>query len=260
VAADVQLAGAIATERLLLEWSEAPWDTAIYRQPVLQVTRLELRGDATAADAAPFLQARDACGSTLVSCRLPAERLRESMFLEDLGFRFVEMLYAPEIDLQGLAAPAQPLQLARAEAADLQAVREIAGSAFRNERFHVDPRLPMHLADLRYQNWACSALEHPRQRLEVLRDGGEIVSFFVTEMLADGTCYWHLNAVAPGAQGKGYGRRAWQTMLAAAAGEGAARVRTSIVARNHRVLNLYVSLRFRFLPPQMTFHWVRAGG
>ena len=65
-----------------------------------------------------------------------------------------------------------------------------------------------------------------------------------------------INAVAPGAQGQGYGWRAWQAMLAQAHLEGAERVRTAIVARNHRVLNLYARLGFRFPAPLMTFHWV----
>jgi RimJ/RimL family protein N-acetyltransferase len=84
-----------------------------------------------------------------------------------------------------------------------------------------------------------------------------LVAFFVTELLPDGTCYWHLNAVAPGVQGKGYGLRAWLTMLRHARDSGARRVRTSIAARNHRALNLYARLGFRFSPPLMTFHWVR---
>jgi RimJ/RimL family protein N-acetyltransferase len=252
--------GRVDHERLLMEWSEAPWDTRVYGRPVLQVTRLELRAGPRADDAAPFLAARDACQPALVSCRLPGERLRESMFLESLGFRFIEMLYAPGIDCARMPAPIGPLlQLERGTEADLPSVLEIAGTAFRNERFHVDPRLPAQLADVRYQNWAASALDHPRQRLEVLKEDGRLVAFFVTELLPDGTCYWHLNAVAPARQGQGYGRRAWQTMMQAAAAEGAARVRSSIVARNHRVLNLYARLGFRFLPPLMTFHWVPGG-
>ena len=104
----------------------------------------------------------------------------------------------------------------------------------------------------------CPFLDHPSQRLHVIRDGSLLAAFFVTERLADGTCYWHLNAVTPDAQGKGYGRRAWLAMLHQAQGDGAQRVRTSIVARNHRVLNLYARLGFRFPPPLMTFHWVRS--
>jgi RimJ/RimL family protein N-acetyltransferase len=145
----------------------------------------------------------------------------------------------------------------RARPEDLEEIVEVAGGAFRNERFHVDPRLPSRLGDLRYQNWVRSSLEHPSQRLHAVREGAELVAFFVTEQLADGTCYWHLNAVAPQRQGRGYGLRAWRAMMNQARLEGATRVRTSIVARNHRVLNLYARLGFSFPAPSMTFHRVR---
>ena len=79
---------------------------------------------------------------------------------------------------------------------------------------------------------------------------------FVTEVLDDSTCYWHLNAVAPEMQGQGLGKRAWLTMLALAQQDGNARVRSSIVVRNTRVMNLYAGLGFRFEAPSMTLHWV----
>ena len=247
----------IDTADLLLEWSEAPWDTAVYGRPVLQITRLEQRGPKASEDMSAFEQDRDALGTMLVSCRLSHDRLRESMLLEDHGFRFIEMLYQPELELpEGSTLPNGNLSASRANSADLPAVLEIAGNAFRNERFHVDPRLDPALGDRRYCNWVRNSLDHPSQELYILRDGARIVSFFVLEMQADGTCYWHLNAVTPNAQGQGYGRRAWQTMLHQAVMRGARRVRTSIVARNYRVLNLYARLGFRFPPPLMTLHWV----
>ena len=95
------------------------------------------------------------------------------------------------------------------------------------------------------------------QELYVVCDASRRIAFFVTELLSDRTCYWHLNAVAPDAQGQGYGRRVWLAMMNQALEGGAQRVRTSIVARNHRVLNLYARLGFSFPPPSMTFHWVR---
>lgn len=249
----------IDTSNLLMAWSEAPWDSVIFGHPVLQIGQLEVHGTAADQEFKAFEAARDDMGAGLVSCRLAHDRLRESMLLEDHGFRFIEMAYHPELDrLESIALPDDALRIARATAQDLPEVLEIAGNAFRNERFHVDPRLAPSLGDLRYCNWVKSSLDHPRQRLEVVCDGERLVAFFVTEMLDDGTCYWHLNAVAPNAQGQGYGRRAWQAMLRQAREEGARRVRTCIVARNHRVLNLYARLGFRFSPPLMTFHWVRA--
>ena len=140
---------------------------------------------------------------------------------------------------------------------DLPTLIEIAGGAFMNERFHVDHRVAHGAGNRRYQNWVRSTVQHSRQRLHTLRDGEQIVGFFITEMMVDQTCFWHLNAIAPWAQGRGVGRRAWATMLNLAKREGAARVRTSVVARNVRVLNLYATLGFRLEPPAMTFHWVR---
>lgn len=249
----------IKTPDLLLAWSEASWDTTVFGFPVLQISHMEVRGAGANADFAIFEAVRDGMGAGLVSCRLPHDRLRESMLLEAHGFRFIEMAYQPELDgLDGLALPDDTLAVTPASPDDLPGVLVIASHAFRNERFHVDPRLNHALGDQRYCNWVRSSLDHPRQRLSLVWDGARLVAFFVTEMLEDGTCYWHLNAVSPEIQGQGYGRRAWQAMLRQAQDAGAQRVRTCIVARNHRVLNLYASLGFRFPPPLMTFHWVRA--
>src|SRR6266536_1824849 len=253
------LNGCVDTDGLYLAWTQSPWDTAVYGRPVLQINVIEVRGPSADKDIGAFELARDACGTRLVSCRLSHERLRESMLLEGVGFRFIEMLYQPELgDLQSRDLQHENgLALALAASEDLPAILHIAGTAFRSERFHVDPRLPARLGDQRYQNWVRSSFSHPSQRLYVLHDARSVIAFFVTENLADGTCYWHLNAVASEVQGRGYGRRAWQAMLGHAQKEGAKRVRTSFVARNHRVLNLYARLGFDFSPPSMTFHWVR---
>ena len=244
---------------LYLEWVEAPWDTAIFGFPVLQISHIEVRELLPNCNFILFEAARDQLGAGMVSCRMPHERLKESMLLEDHGFRFIEMVYMPELD--DLATTKLPeetgINVALATEGDLPALMEIASSAFRSERFHVDPRLDSKLGDERYRRWVQNSLDHPRQRLYVIRDGPQPVAFFLTEMLADGTCYWHLNAVSPQVQGQGYGRRAWQAMLHEAKIAGAQRVRTCIVARNFRVLNLYARLGFRFPPPFMTFHWVR---
>lgn len=251
--------GIVDTPNLRLEWVEAPWDSVIFGFPVLQISRIEVVGPSATADLTAFEAVRDRMGAGLVSCRLSHEQLKESMLLEEHGFRFIEMVYMPELDgLTGrMLAEEDTLSVKLAEEGDLPALMEIAGNAFHSERFHVDPRLDSTLGDERYRRWVLSALSHPSQRLYVVSDGLQRVAFFVTETQADGTCYWHLNAVAPRFQGQGYGRRAWQAMLNVAKEQGAQRVRTCIVARNHRVLNLYARLGFSFPPPLMTFHWVR---
>jgi hypothetical protein len=139
----------------------------VFGFPVLQITKMEVMDASADDDLAPFEAARNRVGAGLVSCRLPHERLRESMLLEERGFRFIEMAYQPELDdLQARdLGQSSGLEIALAENADLPAVEDIAASAFRNERFHVDPRLDSALGDQRYRRWARSSLNHPSQRL-----------------------------------------------------------------------------------------------
>lgn len=250
----------IDTSALRLSWYESPWDTAVFNAPVYTIDRIEVLTDNAGRDAQQFMKILADSGAHMASCRLPHDHLVESMLLEDLGFRFVEMIYQPVLDklLTTTGQSLLPLAVAKATAADLFELTEIAGNAFANERFHIDPRLPRAIGDKRYQNWVRAAIEHPNQQLQVLRDSGseEIIGFFIIEHMVDGTCYWHLNAISPKFRGRGIGRRAWSTMLKLANTDGAHQIRTSVVARNVRVLNLYASLGFRLEPPAMTFHWV----
>lgn len=248
----------INTPHLHLTWSEAPWDSVIFGYPVLQIHKICVLSKDARKDFTEFEASRDGLGAGLVSCRLPHDQLWESILLEEHGFRFIEMTFHPELDrLDEIDIPGDTLSITQATNRDLPEVLDIAGHAFHNERFHVDPRLDHSLGDLRYCNWVKSSLDHPSQRLYLVRDNSRLVAFFVTEMLQDGTCYWHLNAVSPQLQGQGYGRRAWQAMMRQARENGGRRIRTCIVARNFRVLNLYASLGFRFAQPHMTFHWIR---
>ena len=248
------------THSLKMTWSQAPWDERVCGYPVLQITDIQVLGVDANIDIRKFELVRDKLHAGLVSCRLPHGSLRESILLEDHGYRFIEMVFTPELELSDykVRPEAGLLPVHRATAADMPRLLEIARMSFQNERFKMDPRLDPAISDQRFCNWVSSCQQHPTQVLYVLKDGARIVAFFVTESLSDGTCYWHLNAVAPDAQGQGYGRRVWLSMLDQAAREGTKRVRSNIAARNHRVLNLYARLGFSFLPPSMTFHWVRS--
>ncbi|WP_426106601.1 GNAT family N-acetyltransferase [Massilia sp. TSP1-1-2] len=262
----------IDTHALLLAWSRAPWDEAVCGFAVMQVDQIAVRSAAARADMQLFEQARDAAGAGLVSCRLLHDRLAESMLLEACGFRFIEMMYAPHLalaagdvvdqasdrDADQAAGQDGALRIVRAGPADMDAILAVAASAFQHERFKMDFRLDASISDRRFHNWVANTPGHATQQLYGLYDQQRLVAFFITELQADGTCYWHLNAVAPDAQGQGYGRRAWRAMLGHARQLGAQRVRTSVAARNTRVLAMYARLGFTLPAPSMTFHWVRA--
>jgi RimJ/RimL family protein N-acetyltransferase len=247
------------TERLSLKAALVSWDTEIFHFPVAHIEQFQILDyDQLIPDYMEFESWRDLNQCMLISCRLSHEKLSESMFLEERGFRFIETVLHPTLgDLIRLNIPDQGLEILPANADDLSILKRIAESAFRNERFHVDPRLDPRLGDLRYVRWVANTLTHPRQRLIKILDNKEIVAFFIIEIMDDGRVYWHLTAVSPEHQGKGYGRRTWLAMLRYHQANGCMAVSTTISARNIPVLNLYSSLNFRFLPPEMTFHWMR---
>lgn len=239
-----------------------PWDAEAFGFPVAQIYELEVIDSSLVMESyREFEQWMDAGGIRIVSCRLPHDRLRESIFLESRGFRFIEMVLHPTIEkLQSLNIASDDLVIVPALESDLPVMRDIAERAFGYERYHVDPRLDPGLGDVRYGRWVTNSLNHPRQCLLKVMKGGHIVALFIVESGENRSVYWYLTAIAPEWQGRGYGQRVWRAMLRHHQAEGQDSVMTTISARNVAVLNLYAKLGFRFLPPEMTFHWVRECG
>ncbi len=240
--------------RLHARW--VPWDTDIFGFPVAQITDIEvLRQDQAKQEFLLFDEWCDKHGIQWLSCRLPHDRLKESRFLEHQRFYFVEMVLHPVLENVSAIAPINHrLALKAAAEQDLPAIRGIAGAAFHNERYHIDPGFSTELANLRYRTWVDNAANSQKQRIEVFEDQGRVIGFFIWEALNADTVYWHLTAINPAYHGQGYGRKAWLTMLDYHKSQGCKKVKTTISARNSPVLNLYASLNFHFEPPEMTFH------
>lgn len=250
----------ISDRSLELSAAMVPWDTESFGVPVARIDRLHVHAD----DAAKLAQARlhawlAARQVGLASCRLPDDRLAESLWLEDAGFRFVEMVYGLAVDLpppvEDPVTTAGP-PWAPAQRDDLGALQAIAATAFRTGRLQVDPRLDPAWSGRRYADWVRRSLDDPAHEVLVARIDETVAGFFIVEQTDARSCYWHLTAVAPGLQGQGLGRILWQAMMQRHAAAGIARVRTTIAARNIAVVNLYASLGWRFVSCEATFHWV----
>lgn len=237
----------------------APWDSEPFGFPVGEITHIEVLAQESAAlEINTFWEWASRKDLGIISCRLPEHCLSQTMFLEAQGFRFIEMVLRPRFENPGAwPAPERLLMVQPASEADVPVMQAIVANAFSHERYHVDPRLNHQLADRRYCRWVENSFRHPSQRLIKILDGADIVGVFIIEERADGETYWHLTAIAPQFQGQGYGRLVWLTMLDYHLPRGGKRVTTTISARNIRVLNLYSRLNARFLPPKMTFHWVK---
>ena len=244
---------------LSLRASLVPWDSRALGFPVAQIDEIEL---APPADSAPTI-ARfglwlDDQRVRLVSCRLDSLRLRESMLLEELGFRFVEMVYSPVLEpLRVDRATAEEVVIGPATQDDRAALGAIASSAFTTGRHVLDWRLDESAGHDRYRNWLDGAMVDDGQQVLKASIGRAIVGFFIVESRPDDSVYWHLTAVAREAQGQGIGKRIWRCMIARHHAEGVERIETTISAHNTAVINLYAGLGFRFKAPRSTFHWLR---
>jgi RimJ/RimL family protein N-acetyltransferase len=251
----------IRTAALLLDFYLVPWDTSILNVPVAQIADLRIEEPVQAArDYEAF---SDWCGRqriALCACRLPASRLVDSMFLEERGFRFVELNYLPRLaGLQKLSTSDEDVSVAPAEERDRELLTNMAERMFRHGRFHDDPRIDAKLGDRRYRAWAENAFSAPHQRVLKCSIEGRIVGFFVTEYREKGHCFWSLNGLAPSNVGQGLGKRVWRSMLNWHRVEGVDTVSTSISSHNVAALNLYVELGFRFPLPSITLQWCPAG-
>ncbi len=239
---------------LRLKCSLVPWDSATLGRPVAQITQIEARVGA-ADEFERFERWRDDQSVDIVSCRLPASALRESMFLEARGFRFVELVLRYRSPVLGpVALTTAGPQVSKALIGDLAAIGEIAASSFRDDRYHLDPRLSPAFAGERYRRWVLSIFEYPSQCLYKATLGSRIVGFLIAE--SEGSP-WHLAGVASDAQGKGVGEQIFRAFLQCSRTLGAERAEGVISARNIRVLNLFAKIGCRFSEPQITLHWVR---
>lgn len=250
----------MTTDSMVLEASLAPWDTVVFRFPVACIQSITIKCTTSAQQEWPqFQDWLDAHGVKLLSARLPHDQLVESMFLEKQGFRFIEMVLHPKMtSLQStqLATHAST-QVSRVTAEELPSIAQMAEHAFGYERYHVDPRLPHDLADLRYGNWVRNSLQHTKQTLLKIEHHGVTAGFFIVEDITSQNAYWHLTAMNPSHKERGWATAVWTAMLAYHQTAGIEQVHTTISARNTPVLNLYSKLKFRFNPAEMTFHWLR---
>jgi len=250
----------LESSHLKLVARHTPWDTECFGFPVAQIDILNCRKSINSSGAMqPFLHWLNVHSIRLVSCRLPYDCLVEAMLLENFGFRFVETVLHPYLELRNNEFQNEGgITIETAVPADIAALETIATTAFKHGRIHADLRLGPALGNLRYGRWVKNSLSHPSQRLlKVINHEGRIVGLFITEAYSDQSVYWHLTAISAECSGLGYGWRAWRAMLAHHTHENMCSVRTTITAGNVPVLNLYSKLGFRFLPPEITFHWLR---
>ena len=236
------------------------WDTKVLQNNVVQFQKFKVRNEYKAlSELKEVMRKLKDDGVALTCCRLPHDSVRESIIIECVGFKFIEMVIHPFIDLFSIEefSVDKSIKIEEAESSDLEELSLIAEVAFKDDRFTIDPRIPSRIAGERYRNWVLSCDDHPTQRAYKFSQKGKTLGFFIIEEDEQiKKAYWHLTAISPQYQGLGFGTRCWQAMLDFHRKRGMQEVSTTISTRNVSVLNLYSKLNFRFKAPQSTFHWV----
>lgn len=248
----------LTSDVLRLEARRISWDSELLGYPVGEIILLELEGGADSqCEFARFNSWVKDGDYGMISCRLPHQKLYESQLLERNDFRFIEMVLHPTImNLQDIHIENQGLVVSSIDAVDIPLIGEIAAKAFSYERFHVDPYLNSDFGNSRYKRWVENSQSSDTQQLLKATLDGKIIGFFLVEYRKD-LVYWHLTAMSPEYQGRGLGVRVWAAMMIRHQRDGFNQILTTISARNVPVLNLYSKLNFRFMPPEMTFHWTK---
>ena len=247
----------IRSESLVMDYYLVPWDTEILGRRVAAISRIKVLDSYRAGQQfEPFRHWRDEERIELCSCRIGHDLIQESDFLQQRGFRFVELNFRPVFDsVQSFVFEDRSVDIAEAVDTDKENLADMAGSIFKHGRFHQDPYLGAEIGDKRYRLWLLNGFSRPEQVVYKCMLNDTVVGFFVVEYGADKHCHWSLTGIAPGFSGRGVGTLVWKSMLMFHKNEGMESVDTSISSHNIAVLNLYTKLGFRFPMPQMTFHW-----
>ena len=194
--------------------------------------------------------------SHFATAKVAASNTVEADALQALGFRVIDM--ALTLDAEALAAPRPATRVRFAAPRDRVQVEQIAGSAFRFSRFHLDPRVPKALADKVKASWAGNWFAGGRgDGMVVAEDERGTVAGFL-QLLWDGEqrLVIDLIAVRPDAGRKGLA----SAMIGFAQAEGTGdsrRPRGMLVgtqAANVPSLRLYESLGFRVRDAKFVLH------
>jgi GNAT superfamily N-acetyltransferase len=242
-----------------MEAHETPWDTKALGFPAGRITRFHGRDIQSSKMAFSDLFAwASTSGIEFLSCRLDSSRLHESFALESAGFRFVETLLHPYLDVDNIkGSDYGEIEIYEAENHEVSFIADMASKSFTAERFHADFRVSNDAANQRYANWIVNSRDDEKFKLyKAQLTDGEIIGFFLVSYEETRRVNWELTAIFPEFQGKGFGRQTWNSFIAFHKKEGVTRISTSITARNSNILSLYSLLGFKFSSPDNTYHWL----
>ena len=250
-----------------LRFGYVPWDADMYGFPFYELRCEDLLPEVIDEHLSSWLHSLPQDRACLVYSRIPARAVAVTRVLTGNGFYPVETtidIYLPLSRLTPIVSH-QPrlLRLRPTTEADLPRIITIAGSAFSDDRLHVDTNLPSDKADRRYEHWIETGyrLGEPVFVLEDTRNG-KVIGFFHLRETAPTTIDLSLAAIDKDYQKTAAGVLMYQATLVECQTRGYQMATTRISLNNTSVVNLYMRLGFAIRSAVTTLHWFRpaAGG
>jgi ribosomal protein S18 acetylase RimI-like enzyme len=181
--------------------------------------------------------------------KVPTDRVADVAALSALGFVVVDTNVTFELVREPDAKPTVEVSDIRDGESD--AVLDVAGSAFRYSRFHLDPKVGLELAHHIKREWIRNYVLRKRgDVLLVARDANRVLGF-LAPITSHGTAVIDLVAVATDAHGKGAGSAL--TAAFAARYRGMPRIVGTQVA-NVPSIRLYNKLGFQLAKSSYVLH------
>jgi ribosomal protein S18 acetylase RimI-like enzyme len=187
--------------------------------------------------------------------KIPCARVAEVAELCAAGFRPVDVNLLFERGVDALAARTLPsgLTVRACTAADEAGALEVAGSAYRFSRFHLDPQVPDEVAHRIKREWARNYVKGVRgDRLFVAVDGARVVGFLAA-LKSDAGATIDLVGVATSHQRRGIGAALVHAFVEHYRG-GVSRLHVGTQAANVPSVRMYEQMGFTLASSSYVLH------
>lgn len=178
---------------------------------------------------------------------LKIDPLASKKILNEFGFYYCDTLIEPYCNHDRLISYSKE-EVFISKTVDFESLNRICQGAFVHGRFHRDFSLEKSLADRRYSLWLKELLE--KRQVFALMYIDQVAGFFgfsENKIL--------LHALSGSFRGRGLAKYFWSCACQELFKQGFSELSSSISASNLAVLNLYVSLGFKFRKPLDVYHW-----
>lgn len=234
----------------MLQVAADPWLAGIMARPVHRVSGTVAAGEEV--EAARALESLASQGG-FAYARIASAEVRTAQLFEDAGFRLVDTGITLEVDASRSGVGAAPAART-ARAGDAAAVAEIARTAFRFSRFHLDPRIPAGLANEIKAQWAGNFFAGKRGDHMVMAErAGEVAGFL--QLLSGAERVLTIDLIAVAEAHRGAGLATGMIRFAARECGAPVRLRVGTQAANVASLRLYERLGFTVSATSYVFHF-----